>query len=294
MSPPRLPETAGEECPVVEERHDRSGDHDLLGRHAEEAGEPGEREPAAPSSGIGAGAPDEGVEGQQIEEPHQRLRPLDDIGHRLGLQRMEGPEERGREGGQVGGRAGQPNQGPPEDPEEDEPGEDVDREVDDVVADDIGAADRVVGGEREVEDRPARHGGVGRRKEGRRPMPDRRVVRDGVDVVEDERNRKGPAVGRDRRKGDGGRGRGNGQAARAVRRGSGRLAPLGLDSGRHRFSPRRGAGSAGAPSGSPRARSPRASGGAGRGRGPSSCRRRAASARRGRSRRPSGRRRTSG
>ena len=33
------------------------------------------------------------VERQQVEQPHQRLRPLNDVGHRLRLQRMDGPEQ---------------------------------------------------------------------------------------------------------------------------------------------------------------------------------------------------------
>ena len=96
---------------------------------------------------------DKAVERQKIEKPHQRLHPLDDVRDRLGLQRVEHPDQCDAEG--EGGRGlAEPRrenwqgQRPPHDPEQRERGEEMDGEVERVISP-RGAAQAVV--EREGE-----------------------------------------------------------------------------------------------------------------------------------------------
>ena len=122
--PPQcLAEGAGQKRAVVKQHHQRRRDHDFLARHAQEAGQHGggvPEERAPPIGLIGAmgligpigsitpigragGLPprarraaNHAVERQQVEQAHQRLGPLHDVGDRFGLQRMHRPEQADR------------------------------------------------------------------------------------------------------------------------------------------------------------------------------------------------------
>jgi len=88
---PRASEVSGDERAVKEEEEDRGGGHHFLGAHAEQAGGGGEAKPAAGMRGL-EGA-EEKVERQQIEQRHERLDALHDVGDGFGLERVERPEQ---------------------------------------------------------------------------------------------------------------------------------------------------------------------------------------------------------
>ena len=71
----------------------------------------------------GLKAPGKRVESEEIKEPHEGFRPLAHVGHRLGLDRVNPPEERRRESREesVGGpreSARHVGQRAPDDPED--------------------------------------------------------------------------------------------------------------------------------------------------------------------------------
>ena len=202
--PPRAPapESAGNDRPVVKENHEGRGDHHLLRRHAEEAGEPREPQPEAPGSRLRSLHPaDEGVERQEIAEAHQGLRPLHDVADGLGLQRMNGPEEGDRQGQRQRLRAPL-RECPACDPKEKEPGQEVNRHVHRVIAPHLVAAEGVVHGQGELQERAAadcQSAGGWARDQGRpgRQVPDRGIVRDRGQVVVEHRAGEAPGVGRE-------------------------------------------------------------------------------------------------
>ena len=108
-------------------------------------------------------AADQPVKRQQIEESHQGLRPLSKIGHRLGLERVEGPEcgngqpqRRGGSAEAVAHRRQQ--QGPPQDAKQQQGRRQMDGQVGGVKAPDVQAAHGIVDRQGEVQQRPAGDG----------------------------------------------------------------------------------------------------------------------------------------
>ena len=88
-SPQGLAKRSSPEGPVVQQHHQRSGGHDLLGQRSQPAASHRRKIPEhGPRRLPGT---DDAVEHQQIEQSRQRLRPLHDIRHRLPLQRMDQP-----------------------------------------------------------------------------------------------------------------------------------------------------------------------------------------------------------
>jgi hypothetical protein len=163
---PGLHHASGSERTVVEQHQERRRHHDLLGCHAQQAGRDRANLPAKRPRRLDR--PDEAIERQQIEQSHQRLNPLDDVGHGLGLQRMERPQQCGR---QRQGRCitpktsdkGGTRQRPADDPEHRQTSEDMNKQVGRMIAPDIGPAQRIVDRKGDIGDRPAGHGCPGRR-----------------------------------------------------------------------------------------------------------------------------------
>ncbi len=89
---PGFAEGAGQKSPIVQQDHQRSRDHDLLAGHPQQASQHSGGVPE-PSS-AGGRAADEAVQREQVEQAHQRFRPLHDVSHRLRLQGMNRPEQR--------------------------------------------------------------------------------------------------------------------------------------------------------------------------------------------------------
>ena len=210
--PQRLAEGPADKSPVVEPDDQRRGHHDLLGRHAEETA--GEREcgpslfsrPGGAARAVaryaGAGVPDETIQSQQVKEPHERLRPLRDVGDRFGLEGMHDPEDRHGQRGKAGPARPEPRaaagtglhglEGAPDDSEKRQGRQDMDRKVQRVITPDGRAADRVIDSQGKVDEGPPvnRQPAAGLRGKNRTQAgqtPDRRVVRDRRGVVEDER-----------------------------------------------------------------------------------------------------------
>ncbi len=212
VEPPALtpghPESSGHKRPIVEQDQKRSRHDHLLRAHAEQAGGDGAD---LPPEGPGRfDRPQEAVECQQVEQSRQRFDPLDDIGHRLRLQRMQGPQQRGRQRQGEGipreapAQGGTP-QGPPQDAEKRHAPEDVHQQVERVIAPDVRAAERKVDGKREIGDRAA---GDRRPRRRRKRAPDgpqcpyARVVQGRRPVIKDERGPQGITVCRESRESD--------------------------------------------------------------------------------------------
>ena len=202
VAPPGLPVRAGIERAVIDERHDRGRHHDLLGSHAEQARADGGRPP--PRRRLSPEAPDEAVEGEEVEKAHERLGPLDRVRDRLGLEGMHRPHggrrqcEGQRRVPEAGAHAGHEER-PAHGAKEDQPGGHVDQEVRIVVARRVESPEGVVEREAKVQDRPS----LGRRRleagieDGAdlRDPPDARVLRYRARVVEDERPVEAAVVG---------------------------------------------------------------------------------------------------
>ena len=181
---------------VVEKDDQRRGHHHLLCAHAEEARRDARGIPGMPRRTRGRRAPDEGVQGEQVEEPHERFRALDDVGDRLGEQGVEGPQECRGEAEACRPGALRRGQRSPEDPEQDQCGEDMYADVCDVIAPDVRPAHGMVDRERQVQDGTTAHGRARGGPERRSQVLEGRVVRNGRVVVEEERDGERPAVGR--------------------------------------------------------------------------------------------------
>ena len=194
----RFAERSGEENPIVEKDRQRRGGDRLLGQHPQEAG--GER------GGVPAARPHrersarDAVQSEQVEEPRERLRALDDVGHRFGLERVDLPDQRRREGQRrrraLEARAqGRQVQRQAHQPEQRQRRQDVHDDVEGVKRRRVhgAAGESAIDRQAQVQDRP-----VQRQEEcPRRPeMPDRRVRDDLVNVVEDERVRQAVGVHR--------------------------------------------------------------------------------------------------
>ena len=167
----------------------------------------GERRRAQRVAGIHP--PNKTIQRQQIKQPHQRLRPLDDVRHRLGLQRVKGPEKGKSEGHECGVERGQarwgsafaglrrtPHRAPPQkrapgDAEESESCQNMNQDIQRVIAPSGVPADRIVDRQRRIEHGPALHGHAHARGSQRRPgrpeVADRRIRRDRRGIVENER-----------------------------------------------------------------------------------------------------------
>ena len=193
MPPPGGAKAAGDERAVVEERQQRSGHDHFLGADAGQAGQDGKGEPEpAAARRDRRRAAGEAVERQQVAQAHQRLGALGQVGHRFGLHRVPRPERAHQESqdrrvGAEARREQRPPQRAPHQGEQDPSGQDVNAEVDRMIAEYLGASDRVVDRVGKVEQRPtADHvGRPGREGEPGRPQaPNGRVARDREMIVQ--------------------------------------------------------------------------------------------------------------
>ena len=194
--PDGLADRAKDEGAIVEDDRDRRGDHRFLAAHAQRARCDGRRLPAA-AGGSRPVRADRAIECRQVTQRHQRLGPLRDVVDRLGVERMDRPDERDGECRRVR------RLGAARDAEQRQGAQHVNRDVDEVVAGDFAAAERVVHREREVHGRAPGNGGLPRRHQhlAAAEVFDGGVVDDRAAVVEDEG--PGEAVGVSGHRGDG-------------------------------------------------------------------------------------------
>ncbi len=156
--PARFPKRTSDKRAIVKQDHQRGRDHHFLGRHAQKAASHRSHRPEDGPALVRAA--NKTIQRQQIEQSHQRLGPLDDVSHGLGLQWMHGPEHGDRQSERQRRSAkplaqGRPQQGLPHNPEQSQSREDMNRQVQRMVASHIGSAQGVVDGQREIEQGPA-------------------------------------------------------------------------------------------------------------------------------------------
>ena len=111
-------------------------------------GRAGRRSHCAANRFLTLNAPDEAVKGEEIAEAHERLAALHGVGHRLGLQRMHGPEQRHGKGEKGGIRRQGPRQRAPHDAKQRQSGQEVNGQIHRVIAPHVRAAERVIDRER--------------------------------------------------------------------------------------------------------------------------------------------------
>ena len=201
--PPGVRETAGYERAVEQQHQHWCGNHVLLRRHAQQTRGDREHLPAARCWSVHAAY--EAIEREQIEQPHERLGALHDVGHPLGLQRMQRPQGRHRERDGHRGLAETPakrrlGQRAPHQPKQRQAGERVDDDVCRVIAAHVEAAGGKVERQGQVQNRPAanREAAAKRCQDIReRPkVPQREVLDDRVLVIVDERPGQAVRIGR--------------------------------------------------------------------------------------------------
>ena len=156
--PKRLAERAGDEAPVVEQRHQRRGDHDLLAAHSQRARRDRAGAPCArPPRARGA---DETIKRQQKKDPMSDSARCDEVCHRLRQQRVDRPEQRHAERDRRGDPFAEPPrdrgkfQRPAREAEERQRRQQVNRQVQLMVSADVHLAQRVVERKGQVHDRP--------------------------------------------------------------------------------------------------------------------------------------------
>ena len=206
--PPGLPEGAGHKRAVIKQQQHRRHRRHLLRRRTQHTGR--DRASLPPPRPRRVDRADEAIENQQEKQGHQRLDPLDDIGHRLDLQRVQAPQEGDDQRHRQGLRPEpfaqhRPQERAPHQPEQRQAGEEVNEQVERVVAPDPGPAHRVIDRQREVGQRPARDRFIGRGPPGppeRPQLADRGVLQNGRFVIKNERAGETVVIGNENRADD--------------------------------------------------------------------------------------------
>ena len=207
---PRLAERSGQECPIVQENDQGNRYGHFLAACRKKACQ---YSPDRPAARMRRRAATNGrVERPETEQPHHRLASLDDVGHRLGLQRVQAPDERHgqrqrrRCRSKTFPEAGQQERSA-NDSKKAESGQQVNRQIREVIMESVQAAGRIVDRQRKVHHRPT----VQERPIGvfddediadRPKMADRIVLNDVVDVIEEQSAVKTVGIGNRRRQHD--------------------------------------------------------------------------------------------
>ena len=159
-TPTRLQRTGERSCEedaIVQQNHQRRRHHHRLAAHPQRTGGHGGRIP--PTTAPRLGTADDAVQRQQVEQPHQRLAALDHVRHALGLQWVNGPDQGGDKREPIGLRPGcrsigYTRQRPAHHSEQGQRRQEMERQIERMIAPDVQLADRVVDGQREIDDRP--------------------------------------------------------------------------------------------------------------------------------------------